>query len=156
MLHSNVSLKICVRIKAIAQKSHFLFLDCVHRYYPLILGRSTDTHISNLIILVISMLAFIHRFFYLVGWGCRICLLHLCKGVGFYTWTCFLIITIWWWSSCSGALGYVEYPFITITLRSAVTLTSNTSLYPIYGSNGNTILETIQLCTNYIKLSYLF
>ena len=32
----------------------------------------------------------------------------------------------WWWGSSSGALGYVEYPFIAITFRSSLTLGDGT------------------------------
>ena len=44
--------------------------------------------------------------------------------------------TIWWWgSSSAGALGNVEYPFITIASRSTLARSGSTWYGPIYGLN---------------------
>ena len=42
---------------------------------------------------------------------------------------------IWWWESCPGVLGNVEYSFIAITHRSSLARTGNTYWSPVYQLN---------------------
>ena len=63
----------------------------------------------------------------LVGWGCTIHRLQLCRRVRhFQRVSRIWHKTIWWWSSGPGALGKVEYPFIAIAPRFTLTMSSST------------------------------
>ena len=57
-----------------------------------------------------------------VGWGCRIHLLHLSRGIRPHQWVSLIWhYTIWWWvSSNVGALGNTEHHFIAIAPRSTL------------------------------------